>query len=100
MAYPTMIDTSRLLRTLQGRLPKNALKYVELADVGESGLSIKVDGPKCLTSIGVWPNGCCDVDFLFAETEKGEFRHFEFGTQDEASSKVAEELMLAIERAE
>ena len=67
--------------------------------VGASGLSVKIDGEKCLTSIGVWPNGCCDVDFLYVLSETGEFKHFEFQSTDAAVAPVLREINLAVERA-
>ncbi|MDR7135717.1 hypothetical protein J2X06_002926 [Lysobacter niastensis] len=67
--------------------------------VGPSGLSVKIDGENCLTSIGVWPNGCCDVDYLYVSTERGEFKHFEFEDTDSAFPTVLREINLAVERA-
>lgn len=72
---------------------------VEMRAAGESGLSVKVDGEHCLTSIGVWPNGCCDVDFLYASSEKGEFKHFEFSSTEAAIAPVLREINLAVGRA-
>lgn len=72
---------------------------VEMQVVGESGLSVKIDGESCLTSIGIWPNGCCDIDFLYVTSEKGEFKHFEFSCTEAAVAPVLREINLAVGRA-
>jgi hypothetical protein len=67
--------------------------------LGESGLHFCVDGPRCLNNIGIWPNGCCDVEYLFVESECGDFQHFEFGSVAEAIEPVLREIRAALERA-
>lgn len=67
--------------------------------LGESGLQVRVDGPKCLSNIGVWPNGCCCVEYLFVESESGDVLHFEFRSVTEAVEPVVREILAAVERA-
>ncbi|MFZ6647702.1 hypothetical protein ACO0LO_18410 [Undibacterium sp. TJN25] len=92
------VSPEELCRNLEEKLPAGARDWVVMRLVEDSGLSINVDGDECLTSIGIWPNGCCDVDFLFVSTERGEFRHFVFGSTEEAVTTVLKEIILAVER--
>lgn len=94
----TSIDITVLHQLLSERLAENVLARLEMRVVGDSGISIKIDGQKCLTSIGVWPNGCCDVDYLFVEFEQGQFKHYEFSETREAVDPVLLEINLALER--
>ena len=93
------IDVDALHVRLANRLSENVRSRVVMQVVGDSGLSIKIDGRRCLTSIGVWPNGCCDVDYLLAESEIGKFDHYEFGNTDDAVEPVLREIEFAVERA-
>lgn len=93
-----VINIDELHRELRGHLPESSQAAIEIRVIGESGISIKIDGGSCLTTIGVWPNGCCDVDYLFVETERGEFAHFEFEQLADAVATVTREIGLAIER--
>jgi len=93
------ISIEDLVVGLNEKLPEFVRHRIVMQVVGDSGLSIKIDGNKCLTSIGVWPNGCCDVEFMFVSNERGEFKHFEFESADAAISPVLAEIVLAVERA-
>ena len=93
------VDVSMLYSLIDVRLSPALRDRTEMKVVGESGLSARIDGEKCLTSIGVWPNGCCDVDFLFVSPEKGGFKHFEFECTEEAATQLLSEIRLAVERA-
>jgi hypothetical protein len=92
------IDIDALHQELAPRIPPHARAFIEIRVVGESGLSIRINGKNCLTSIGVWPNGCCDVDYLFVESERGQFNHYEFARTEDAIEPVAREIDLAVER--
>ena len=93
------LEIEHLHASLQQQLSASELARIKMKVVGPSGLSIQVDGERCLTSIGVWPNGCCDVDYLYAASEKGRFTHFEFQSEQEAVSCVLREIRTAIDRA-
>lgn len=95
-----MIDIAELHIEIAVRLPAQHLPLMEIRMLGDSGLHIRVDGPKCLSNIGVWPNGCCDVEYLFVESESGRFRHFEFASVPEAVEPVLREIRAAVERAQ
>jgi hypothetical protein len=94
----TVIDVDALHALLQSRLNAAMTAQVKIAVVGESGLQIRIEGEKCLTSIGVWPNGCCDVDFLYVSSGQGQFSHFEFASAEEALRPVMSEIQAALER--
>ena len=94
----TSLHIPALFRSLQARLTAEQLVHARAIVVGESGLQVRVEGERCLTSIGVWPNGCCDVDFLYTESEKGEFKHFEFASIEEAIGPLVSEVQAAIDR--
>jgi len=93
-----MISIDELHTRLEAALPSPWRRIVQVSNKGESGLQLKVDGQRCLTSIGVWPSGLCDVDFLIVGSERGEFRHFEVADVPSAHTTVMRELALAIER--
>ena len=95
----TAVPIEELHAMLNRELEQSARDRIELKVVGESGLVVKVDGENCLTSIGVWPNGCCDVDFMYVSSELGEFKHFEFHSIEAAAATVLREINLALERA-
>ncbi|WP_396180074.1 hypothetical protein [Flavobacterium sp.] len=94
----TSLDIAALFAVLQTKLTAEELAHAPSKVMGESGLQVRVEGEHCLTSIGVWPNGCCDVDYLYTESEEGQFRHYEFGSVEEALSAVVTEVRAAIER--
>jgi hypothetical protein len=93
-----IIDLKKLHGTLLQNLAVADTARVELGLVGESGLAIRIDGNRFLHSIGVWPNGCCDVEFLEVSSEKGEFVHFEFTETAEALAEVSRQISLALQR--
>ncbi len=94
-----MISIDELHAGLEVALPASWRRLVHVSNKGESGLQLKIEGQRCLTSIGVWPSGFCDVDFLFAGTDRGEFRHFEVADVQSAHATVMRELASAVERA-
>jgi hypothetical protein len=93
------IAIEALMRTLSERLTKSECALVEMKLVGPSGLLIRVEGEHCLSAINIWPNGCCDIEYLYVASEKGKFEHFEFGSQNEAIEPVLQEVRSAIKRA-
>ncbi|WP_423678747.1 hypothetical protein [Undibacterium sp. WLHG33] len=95
-----MIDIAELHTAITARLPAQHLPLLEIRMLAESGLQVRVDGPKCLSNIGVWPNGCCDVEYIFVESESGNFLHFEYGSATDAVEPVVREIRAAVERAQ
>ncbi|MCV2422307.1 hypothetical protein [Paucibacter sp. DJ2R-2] len=94
-----MIAVAELHAEISARLPVHHQALLEVRLLGESGLHFRVDGPRCLSNIGVWPNGCCDVEYFFVESESGDFQHFEFCSVAEAIEPVLREIRAAVERA-
>jgi hypothetical protein len=92
------LDIASLFAALKTKLTAEELAHAHTEVMGESGLQVRVEGEHCLTSIGVWPNGCCDVDYLYTASEKGQFRHYEFGSVQEALTAVVLEVRAAIDR--
>jgi hypothetical protein len=92
------VDIDMLHGRLAATLGDALLQRVEMRVLGPSGLSVKIDGANCLNSIGVWPNGCCDVDFLNVSTEQGKFEHFEFESTEGAFNAVLREIERALAR--
>ena len=95
----TTVDINDLHGRLVGNLGEALLKDVEMRVLGPSGLSVKIDGENCLSTIGIWPNGCCDVDFLYVSSEQGKFEHFELKSTDDAYEVVLREVERALTRA-
>lgn len=95
----TPVDIDDIYGRLAGKLGEALLKRVEMRVLGPRGLSVKIDGENCLSTIGVWPNGCCDVDFLCVSSGQGKFEHFEFESTDDAYEAVFREVERALTRA-
>ena len=93
------VDIDVLYGRLAATLGDSLLKRVEMRALGPSGLSVKIDGANCLTSIGAWPNGSCDVDFLNVSTEQVNFEHFEVESTERAFKAVLREIERALARA-
>jgi len=96
MDNTTSLDMPELHRRLMASLGDGLLQRVEMRILEPSGLSMRIDGEKCLSSIGVWPNGCCDVDFLCIASEQGRFEHFEFTSIEDAYETVLSEIGRAL----
>ena len=94
-----MIAIAELHAEIAARLPVQHQALLEVRLLGEGGLHFRVDGPRCLSNIGVWPSGCCDVEYLCVESASGDFQHFEFASVAEAVEPVLREIRAAVERA-
>jgi len=94
----TSLDIQALFAALQSEFTAEELAHVFASITEESGLQLRVESDHCLTSIGIWPNGCCDIEYLYTESEKGEFRHYEFANVKEALRSAVLEVRAAIER--
>lgn len=94
-----IIDLPALLAALRTHLTAEEWGQVEARVLGESGLQVHVESDRCLTRIGVWPNGLCDVEFLFAATEEGAFHHRECASADAALAVLMVEIRAALGRA-
>ncbi len=94
----TQVDIPALFSALRTSLTSEELVHAQARIVRDSALQVRVEGEHCLTSIGVWPNGLCDVDYLYTESENGEFKHFEFASLQEALGVLAGEVRAAIKR--
>lgn len=92
------IDITTLHEMLSSVFSSDLVMRIQMRNLGASGLSITIDGPKCLTSTGIWPNGSCDVDYLFVEMEQGKFNHHEFSCIEDAFSLILREVNVAAER--
>jgi hypothetical protein len=95
----TVVAIEDLYTMLDEQLEQTVRNRIDMKVVGESGLQVRIVGDNCLTSIGVRPNGGCDIDFLYASSELGEFRHFEFQSTKAALTSVVHEIYSAVERA-
>jgi hypothetical protein len=92
------IEIDRLHSLLREQLSEEERGQLEMKDLGPSGLQIRIDREDCLSNIGVWPNGCCDVEHVYVSSETGQFKHYEFQSAEEASLVVVQAVRSAIER--
>lgn len=81
---------------LSTHLNDAARERVEIKAVGRNGLSVMVNGKHRHTSIGIRPNGCCDIDYLHASSERSEFKLYEFPSTEAAVESVLQEISLAV----
>jgi hypothetical protein len=95
-----MIDIEELAQIVRGALPSSISAAIDVRVLGESGLQIRVDGEHCLSNIGVWPNGCCDLEHLFVDSELRQSHHLEFTSTSQAAERVISEIHLAMHRAQ
>ena len=96
----SIIDVESLAQAVHSGLPASIYDAIEMQVLGESGLQIRVDGEHCLSNIGVWPNGCCDLEHLYAHSELGHSHHLELTSTVQAAERVIAEVHLAIRRAQ
>lgn len=94
-----MIDIDELHRKLLAQLEEEILGKFSFKFIAERGISMSLNGNSCITAIEIWPNGCCDVDYLYMHQEQGQFKHYQFTSIDEAFERIQNEMHLAIERA-
>ncbi|MEN3112007.1 hypothetical protein ACFONG_19365 [Uliginosibacterium paludis] len=87
-----LINTRELFTALSEQVSGEELSLVSIQEVGESGVQIRIDGSQYLSSIGIWPNGCCDVECICISTEKSEFRHVQVGATSEALMLAKQEI--------
>ncbi len=97
------LDIKSVIASVKEILNDAELRSVEIknhADLGhaESGAAFFIEGTYCLTSIGIWPHGLCDVDWLYMSDAKGEFTHKEFFDTNEVAPFVASEIRKAFGR--
>ncbi len=78
------IDVDKLFESVSSLLSPSSRDLIEMKVLGESALQITVDRAHCLTNIGLWPSGLCDIDYLYVESEKGEFNHYELQNIEDA----------------
>ena len=64
-----------------------------------NGASYFIDGAACVSSVAFWPNGCCDVDYLYVSEEQAEFCHYEFESEVAAVETIVKEIKAAVGRA-
>jgi len=92
------VNLQALYEKLCEKVSTDVLPQIQVNLLGASGLQIKIDMEKSLTSISVWPNGCCDVDFLYAKSERGKFKHYEFTSTEQSFEVLVGEIYSAIEQ--
>ena len=95
-----IIDVERLAQVVRDGLPASVYDAIEMRVLGESGLQIRIDGEHCLSNIGVWPNGCCDLEHLYVRSELGQSLHLEFTSTAQAAERVIAEVHFAVNRAQ
>jgi hypothetical protein len=93
-----IMDLKKVKHDIENSLSDSTRSAVDVHILGESGLQIRVDGAACLTSIGVWPNGFCDIEYLYVESEKGSYEHHEFTSEADAARVLVPAVALAISR--
>ena len=96
----SIIDVESLAQVVRDGLPASIYDAIEMRVLGESGLQIRVDSEHCLSNIGVWPNGCCDLEHLYAHSGLGQSHHLEFTSIAQAAERVITEVHLAMRRAQ
>jgi hypothetical protein len=97
------LDLNSILRGVKETLTNAEQRSVEFKnrannDRPESAVAFFIEGTYSLTSIGVWSQGLCDVDWLYVSDPKGEFTHKEFFDANEVVPFVVSEIRKAFKR--
>ena len=91
------ISLSEVFDTLELQLKTDEWEKIEVyAKDFDRCVSLVIDGDVYISTLSFWPNGLCDVDSIEVASEKPEFKHFEFGSNQEASSTILNELRLLL----
>jgi len=91
------ISLSKVFNTLEHQLKVDEWEKIKVhAKDVENYVSLNIDGDLYVSTLSLWPNGLCDVDSIEVATEAPEFKHFEFRSNEEASSVVLNELRLLL----
>lgn len=93
----TQIDIHQLAELVIAKMPINTHIKLDFSKHENGGLHFSVDGITAATSIGVWSNGYCDIEYMTTNSE--EFTaHYEFSALSDAVETIIAELRKALER--
>jgi hypothetical protein len=91
------IDVHQLAALVIAKIPTNAPVKVRFPEHENGGLHFQIDSIMVATSIGVWQNGYCDIEYMTTNSE--EFTaHYEFSALSDAVETIIAELRKALER--
>jgi hypothetical protein len=96
-----IIDTEAFAKQLKVGLQAEGLAVPTLRTAPHSGGGVhaEIDGDRCITNIGLWPNGLFDVEYISLPSQERTFIHREFNSENEALRNFIEEVRCAVERA-
>jgi hypothetical protein len=93
----TQIDLHQLAELVIAKIPINIPIEISLPENENRDLHFRIDGAKGASSIGVWSNGYCDIEYIQTNSEEIAAHH-EFSSLSDAVESVISELQLAFER--
>ncbi len=94
----TQIDLHQLAKLVIAKIPKNAPVEISLPEHENRGFHLRMDGIEGASSIGVWSNGYCDIEYIQTNSEETTVHH-EFSSLSDAVETIVAELQQALERA-
>jgi hypothetical protein len=92
------IDIHQLAEFVIAKIPANTPVEISLPEHKNGGLHFRIDGVKGASSIGVWSNGYCDIEYIQTDSEEITAHH-EFSSLSDAVETIVAELQQALERA-
>ena len=93
------VNLGKIFETLKQDLGPNNWSQLDVAVRDfRNCVTLLIDGEKYISTVSFWPNGLCDIDSIDVASEKPEFKHFVFSTNEEASHVITNELRKLISK--
>jgi hypothetical protein len=92
------IDLHQLAKLVIAQIPTNAPVNVNFSEYQNGCLNFQVVGISAATSISIWSNGYCDIEYIETNSEE-HTTHYEFSTASHAVETIIAELHQALNRA-
>lgn len=94
------LNIEEVCKEVEAALTSRDMQIVKCHHKGQAtGASYFIDGAVHVSSVALWPNGCCDIDYLCISDEQGGFRHYEFESESAAIETLVREIKAAVDRA-
>lgn len=95
------ISLEKIFNFLEFQLTTDEWGKIEVsAKDFERGVSFTIDGALYISSLSFWPNGLGDIDSIEVASEKSDFKHYEFSSNEEALGTILQELRALIAKNE
>jgi hypothetical protein len=94
-----MINIDNFVQNLKVIIENDNLPITQFKFNSESGVHINIDSDMSINTLSFYPDGLCDILFLYVKSENQYYLHQEFISEEEAFNYFIQQLYLAVERA-